>query len=404
MIRSCSVVIACVLAWLAAPSMAQEISYQGELRDGGVPFDGTAAMKFVIIDDDTGLTIWSSDGSVAPGDPPVEPGGSVMVPVSDGLFSVMLGLEPGMVPITGAASLNLGRSSLRMWVSTGGGFERLSDQMLANSPSSLSVRQVDPGATGRLARWDGAKLSSTATFASSDGSLGIRTEPNPFFAIEVAQDASGRAIIHTEGGEAGFSVNRSVGTGWGMQVRGDVGGDNSDLKLLRFTSGAFRGIAMQINNDSGFVGIATSTPTEALDVNGRIRAGQGFVLPDGTVVTTRDELIGPQGPKGDKGDKGDRGPIGPEGPQGPPGTAATTAVCLDSFFPCMAMPPSSAAAQNACSSICPEGVVSAAAGWPGDCQAVLDVTGQSCRGETRGSLCDPDLYRAALCCVCKVQG
>lgn len=186
-----TVLVALLLIGLSAA--AQEVNYQGELRDGGVPFDGTAAMKFVIVDDDTGLTIWSHDGSVDPGDPPVEPGGSVMVPVGDGLFSVMLGLESAsMAQITGADALNLGRSSLRMWVNTGSGFERLSDQMLASSPSSLSVRQVDPDATDALARWDGFRLSRSPVFAVGDRvGVGTRT---PEYALDVEGGVRSRSI------------------------------------------------------------------------------------------------------------------------------------------------------------------------------------------------------------------
>ncbi|OAB60335.1 hypothetical protein AY599_02545 [Leptolyngbya valderiana BDU 20041] len=396
MIRSCSVVIACVLAWLAAPSMAQEISYQGELRDGGVPFDGTAAMKFVIVDDDTGLTIWSHDGSVVAGDPPIEPDAFVEVPVGDGLFSVMLGLEPGMVPIAGADALNLGRSSLRMWVSTGGAFEQLSDQMLASSPSALSVQQVDPDATGFLARWDGSRLTSAATFSSADGSLGIRIEPSPFFALDIAPDADGRALIRTLGTETGHSIERVPGTGWGLQLRGDVGGDNDDLKLLRFTGGSFRGIALQVSNSSGFVGIGTSTPAEALDVNGRIRAGQGFMFPDGTVQTTA-QLVGPAGPagpagpegprgeRGPKGDQGDRGPIGPEGEQGPPGPpVSTSAVCQDG---------DAGLSTPLCSALCERGVVASALS---PCEVTSDTGSCSAISFDTGG----GTVRRGRCCVC----
>ncbi|MEQ8844801.1 MAG: hypothetical protein RIB58_08085 [Phycisphaerales bacterium] len=318
-------------------AMGQEISYQGELKQAGVPFDGTAAMKFVIIDDDTGLTIWSSDGSVAAGDPPVEPAASVTVPVSDGLFSVMLGLEPDMVPITGAAALNLGRSSLRMWVSTGGGFERLSDQMLANSPSALSVRQVDPDATGRLARWDGMKLAAATTLrVGANGNLGIRTDPSAIHAIDIAQNASGRALIRMLAEPAaGLEIGRNEPNRWVLSTRADVGGDNTDLKLLRYRSGNFLGIPIQFSTTNGFVGInGVPTPSDPLTVNGRVRSlSGGFVFPDGTVQTTaqvagppgpagppgRDGVRGPGGPIGDPGPPGPVGPAGPEGPPGPEG-------------------------------------------------------------------------------------
>jgi len=79
---------------------------------------------------------------------------------------------------------------------------------------------------------------------------------------------------------------------------------------------------------SGDVGIGTTTPTQALDVNGaiRTRAG-GLVFPDSTVQTTA-QVAGPQGPQGSQGPQGPAGangndgalgPAGPAGPQGPQG-------------------------------------------------------------------------------------
>lgn len=331
MTRTLAGVLAVTL-WLAMchASHAQEISFQGEVRDGGVPFDGTAQMKFVIVDDDTGLTIWSSDGSVAAGDPPVEPAGSVDVAVSDGLFSVMLGLEPDMVPIAGADALNLGRSSLRMWVSTGGGFERLSDQMLASSPSSLSVRQVDPGATGHLAAWDGSRLAAaTGLFYDRDRSAlrinASETEAVLTISSTPASPQTAMVIRRPGSGVNSYLVSLSRNGVSGLTV---VDIDDPDAGPRLFLG--------QNRN----VGIRTDRPAYELDVVGQIRAQTGFVFPDGTVQTTA-QLVGPAGPAGPVGPRGPLGLPGPEGPrgpkgddgdtgpQGPPGPAvSTSAVCV----------------------------------------------------------------------------
>src|SRR5438552_7531217 len=78
---------------LAQPS---EVAYQGELKERGARFTGTAKMKFAIIKDaetcPTGCqTLWSNDNTSATGS---EPTASVDVTVSNGLFSVYLGAPP----------------------------------------------------------------------------------------------------------------------------------------------------------------------------------------------------------------------------------------------------------------------------------------------------------------------
>ena len=52
----------------------------------------------------------------------------------------------------------------------------------------------------------------------------------------------------------GTGTIRSLGA-WHWSVRSDVGGDNDDLKLLRFNTGTFAGTAMQIRSDNGGVAI-----------------------------------------------------------------------------------------------------------------------------------------------------
>ena len=60
-------------------------------------------------------------------------------------------------------------------------------------------------------------------------------------------------------GRAGTAQNLGA---FHWSIRGDVGGNNDDLMLLRFTGGnspAYAGTSMHIRNDNGYVGIGTNT-------------------------------------------------------------------------------------------------------------------------------------------------
>ena len=78
---------------------------------------------------------------------------------------------------------------------------------------------------------------------------------------------------------------------------------------------------------NGMVGIGTTTPTEALQVNGTLKAS-GLILPTGAVAgyvltagaagqaSWQKGTAGPKGPAGQQGPQGTEGPTGAQGPQG----------------------------------------------------------------------------------------
>jgi hypothetical protein len=68
----------------------------------------------------------------------------------------------------------------------------------------------------------------------------------------------GNTELMLRGQVEGTGTVRNVGS-WHWSVRADVGGDNDDLKLLRFETGSYRDTAMQISNSTGNIGIGANT-------------------------------------------------------------------------------------------------------------------------------------------------
>ena len=66
----------------------QLISYQGRVGVDGVNFDGSGQFKFAFVNAAGTTTYWSNDGSSTAGS---EPGTAIAIPVSKGLYAVLLG-------------------------------------------------------------------------------------------------------------------------------------------------------------------------------------------------------------------------------------------------------------------------------------------------------------------------
>lgn len=133
------------------------IHYQGRVLSGGSAFEGSGHFKFAIVNADASQTYWlnSSDGN---GDG--EPDNFVAVPVTRGLYSVLLGDDsiPNMAPLPGSLFSNPA-VYLRVWFSDGNGaFERLSpDQRIAAVGYALMAASV-PDASITSAKLTGTLL------------------------------------------------------------------------------------------------------------------------------------------------------------------------------------------------------------------------------------------------------
>jgi len=156
-----SVVLLTALAGLGLLSaqVPQLISYQGRIIANQVNFDGTGQFKFALVNADGSATYWSNDGSSTAGG---EPAAAVDLPVSKGLYSVLLGhaTGPGMTVLP-ATVFTHGDVHLRVWFSDGvNGFQQLSpDRRIAAVGYAMMAESVVDGAitTGKIA--DGAVTS-----------------------------------------------------------------------------------------------------------------------------------------------------------------------------------------------------------------------------------------------------
>lgn len=116
-----------------APTM---ISYQGQVTVNGEPYNGTGYFKFAVVDAG-GTSYWTNDGTTGG-----EPSAAVTLPVTNGLFTVLLG-DAGMEPLPASAFAGPERY-LRVWFKGDGAtFARLTpDQRIAAVPYALQAAQV----------------------------------------------------------------------------------------------------------------------------------------------------------------------------------------------------------------------------------------------------------------------
>ena len=177
---------------LAQPT---SVSYQGQLDKDGVPHEGQADLKFVIVDNTASL--WSNDGTSQGGE---EPTGFVTLDVTGGLFHVLLGGE-GMEPLTADLLGGAVDPQLRIWVRAPAGtgeFENLSDQKIASVPFSL---RTEAGGAGGECLWE---TNGTDVYRMT-GNVGIGTsspmsvlhaafQTNDFGGIQVNNSGSGTRV------------------------------------------------------------------------------------------------------------------------------------------------------------------------------------------------------------------
>jgi hypothetical protein len=120
------------------------VSYQGRVTVAGAAFDGQGFFKFALVNEAGNVSYWSNDGSSTGGD---EPTNGTPLPVSGGLFTVLLG-DTSLINMDeplAAAVFDGSSRYLRVWFSDDNiNFEQLSpDRRIASVPYALQAHNAD---------------------------------------------------------------------------------------------------------------------------------------------------------------------------------------------------------------------------------------------------------------------
>lgn len=229
------------LVFASTASAQQPITYQGQLKQSGTSFTGSADLEFQLFDSLTGGTQVGS--TIARAGWPVE----------DGLFQVELDF--------GAGSFGADPRWLQITV---GGSILTPRQRVSAAP--VALYSLDSGGGGTV--W---QVSGSSVFYA-DGNVGIGTS-TPGALVDVRGNSSIATphvqIVATEDDFARLTFDNNQGTGRFWTLAGLTRG--SGVSLDRFN--VFHSSAGDVLSATGQgrIGIHTNNPTSTLDVNGAMR-------------------------------------------------------------------------------------------------------------------------------------
>jgi len=249
----------------------QLISYQGRVGVDGVNFDGSGQFKFAFVNAAGTTTYWSNDGSSTAGS---EPGTAIAIPVSKGLYSILLGdATLAHMSIVPATVFTHGDVHLRVWFSDGvNGFQQLTpDRRIAAVGYAMMADSVSDG--------------SITTAKIADGA--VTSEKLAAGVVQTANLATG-AVGNAQLANSAVTINAGTGLGGGGLV--SLGGNVtlSNAGVLSLTGGG--GISVDagtgaITLSSSATSAGTAGAIVARDASGGFTAGTITAALNGNAAT-----------------------------------------------------------------------------------------------------------------------
>jgi hypothetical protein len=250
----------CCGALLTFPLAAQIpnlIPHQGRVAVNGVNFDGTGQFKFALVNAAGNMNYWSNNGSSTAGS---QPTAAVLLPVTKGLYSALLG-DTSLANMTAVPASVYSNADLRLrvWFNNGTlGFQQLTpDQRLAPNgylpDGAVSSAKLAPGATPPAVKVTGA----TQNVAPNTNYLATGSGTTTFNLPTTA--AIGDVVTIGSGGTTGIAVVNPYGWTARGESRGwlSVASSADGTKLVATGSNPYtNGGQLFTSSDSGQTWVA----------------------------------------------------------------------------------------------------------------------------------------------------